>query len=108
MKRHSLTERVRSVSARSEPDSGASLTPIRKKMMEDAPKGLTKRQEEVLSLLSSGKSNVWIARQLSISEATLKTHIRHIYGELNVSNRDDLLEAIKNHQSTEVAFWVPR
>ena len=97
-------ERIREIGA----GFWSKLTPIRKKMMEDAPKGLTKRQEEVLSLLSSGKSNVWIARQLSISEATLKTHIRHIYGELNVSNRDDLLEAIKNHQSTEVAFWVPR
>lgn len=83
------------------------LAPIRRKMTEGSPKSLTKRQEEVLSLLSCGKSNTWIARQLSISEATLKTHIRHIYGNLNVSSRDDLLEAMKDYQSTELAFWVP-
>lgn len=82
------------------------LAHIRGKMADSTPKCLTKRQEEVLSLLSSGKSNTWIARQLSISEATLKTHIRHIYEELNVSNRDELLEAMRNYHAIEFAFWA--
>ena len=48
---------------------------------------LTAREAEVLSLVANGGSNREIARQLFISEPTVKVHLRHIYEKLGVRNR---------------------
>ena len=45
------------------------------------------REQEVLHLISTGCSNREIARRLSISESTVKTHVGNIYCKLNVNNR---------------------
>ena len=42
-------------------------------------KGLTKRETEVVSLTIKGVSNPDICKALSISKATLRTHLNHIY-----------------------------
>jgi DNA-binding NarL/FixJ family response regulator len=48
---------------------------------------LTSREAEVLSLLSTGRSNHDIGEQLFISEGTVKTHVEHIITKLGVSDR---------------------
>jgi len=48
---------------------------------------LSAREQEVLSLLASGKSNKDIASTLGISEATVKTHINSLLSKLGVSDR---------------------
>lgn len=48
---------------------------------------LTAREKEVLSMIASGMANHQIARELGISPHTVKTHIRNIYGKINVLNR---------------------
>jgi DNA-binding NarL/FixJ family response regulator len=48
---------------------------------------LTSRELEVLKCIVAGKSNRDIGLQLSISEATVKTHINNILGKLNVTDR---------------------
>jgi two-component system, NarL family, response regulator LiaR len=48
---------------------------------------LTGRESEVMSLLARGWSNRRIARELEISEVTVRTHVSHILGKLGVSNR---------------------
>jgi DNA-binding CsgD family transcriptional regulator len=48
---------------------------------------LTSRQRDVASLLSRGLCNKLIARQLAITEATVKVHIRQIMRKLGASNR---------------------
>ena len=48
---------------------------------------LTERESEVLALLARGWSNRRISAELSISEATVRTHVSHILGKLGVSNR---------------------
>ena len=48
---------------------------------------LTNRELEVLNLIVTGKSNKEIGSELSISEATVKTHINSILGKLGVSDR---------------------
>jgi len=48
---------------------------------------LTDRETDVLRLLAQGKSNKEIAHRLSISEQTVKTHVRHILSKLGVSSR---------------------
>lgn len=48
---------------------------------------LTAREHEVLVLLEEGRSNRDIARDLFISEATVKTHIVHIFAKLDADSR---------------------
>lgn len=48
---------------------------------------LSKREKEVLKLIIEGHGNDAIARLLGFSRDTLKTHIRHIFGKLQVKNR---------------------
>ncbi|MEV1026164.1 response regulator transcription factor [Streptomyces sp. NPDC050264] len=52
-----------------------------------ADETLSAREREVLGLVSKGTSNKEIARELFISEATVKTHLTHIYGKLGVKDR---------------------
>ena len=59
---------------------------------------LTDREQEVLQLILSGKSNREIAAALFISENTVKTHIRNIFSKYDVSSRVELVSTIlKNH-----------
>jgi DNA-binding NarL/FixJ family response regulator len=48
---------------------------------------LTAREVEVLSLVSRGMSNGDIAQELFIGEATVKTHLLHVFDKLGVSDR---------------------
>jgi DNA-binding NarL/FixJ family response regulator len=48
---------------------------------------LTTRENEVLQLISDGKSNEEIANELSISILTVKTHVHNILAKLNVTKR---------------------
>ncbi|MGP8208091.1 MAG: helix-turn-helix domain-containing protein [Acidimicrobiales bacterium] len=48
---------------------------------------LTPRQWDLLHLIAGGRSNFQIARQLGLSEGTVRTHLENIYARLNVSNR---------------------
>ena len=48
---------------------------------------LTKREEEILQALATGKTALAIAQNLSISEPTVKTHMTAIYRKLNVNNK---------------------
>lgn len=50
---------------------------------------LTRRQLDVLKLLSIGRSNKQIARQLDITEGTVKVHLNRIFKALGVRNRTE-------------------
>jgi DNA-binding NarL/FixJ family response regulator len=51
---------------------------------------LTQRQQDVVLLLQEGLSNKVIARHLSMTEATVKVHVRQIMRRLGVSNRTQI------------------
>lgn len=53
----------------------------------DPAPSLSSREVEILQLLATGQSNRELARSLFISEATVKTHLVHIYQKLGVENR---------------------
>jgi DNA-binding CsgD family transcriptional regulator len=48
---------------------------------------LTDREREILGLLAIGLSNREIAERLVVSENTIKTHLEHLYGKLEVPSR---------------------
>ncbi len=48
---------------------------------------LTARELEIVESLAKGLSNKEVARALFVSEATIKTHLVHIYAKLGVENR---------------------
>jgi len=50
---------------------------------------LTRREEEILSLLSQGYANKEIADKLSINYDTVRTHLKHIYEKLHVRSRTE-------------------
>jgi ATP/maltotriose-dependent transcriptional regulator MalT len=50
---------------------------------------LTVREREVLSFLAEGRSNREIAGALSVSVATVKSHLVHIYDKLGAANRNE-------------------
>lgn len=52
-----------------------------------APTVLTEREREVLALIARGASNREIATELYLSVDTVKTHVRHLLGKLEVKNR---------------------
>ena len=52
-----------------------------------AEEQLSAREIEVLQLVATGHSNKQIGQLLHISEATVKTHLIHIYGKLGVNDR---------------------
>ena len=49
--------------------------------------GLTERESELLSLLSTGMTNRELGSHLYVSENTIKTQLRHLYSKLDVRNR---------------------
>jgi LuxR family maltose regulon positive regulatory protein len=53
---------------------------------------LTERERTVLGLLPSGLTAAEIAATLTVSEATVRTHMRHIYEKLGVANRQDAIQ----------------
>jgi two-component system nitrate/nitrite response regulator NarL len=55
---------------------------------------LTKRERDVLGLIAKGQSNKLIARNLDISEGTVKVHVKRLLRKLGVRSR------------TEAAVWV--
>ncbi len=61
--------------------------------------GLTPKEVQVLSLLAEGGSNADIARALSVSTSTVKTHLIHIYQKLEVGRRT---EAVNKGRSLRI------
>ena len=49
--------------------------------------GLTVREVEILKLLATGQANKQIARQLHISEKTVRNHVSHMYEKLQIYDR---------------------
>jgi DNA-binding NarL/FixJ family response regulator len=52
---------------------------------------LTLREREVLAFLAEGRTNREIAGALSVSVATVKSHLVHIYDKLGAANRNDAI-----------------
>ena len=58
---------------------------------------LSDRELDVLRLVAEGRANKEIARTLFISEATVKTHLVHIFGKLHTDSRTSAVAAARAH-----------
>ena len=61
--------------------------PAAKRTDASALEEITEREREVLALVARGLSNAEIAECLVLSEGTVKTHIKHIFGKLDLRDR---------------------
>ncbi|WP_306523736.1 two-component system response regulator NarL [Rheinheimera sp.] len=59
---------------------------------------LTNREYEILSLIAKGQSNKLIARELDISDGTVKVHVKHLLKKLNLRSRVEAAVWMVNHQ----------
>ena len=59
---------------------------------------LSPRELEILQALATGASNKQIAQQLFISEATVKTHLIHVYQKLGVETRTAAVSAARERR----------
>lgn len=57
--------------------------------------GLSERERDVLDLVAAGRANREIARELFVSEATVKTHLNHAFAKLGVDSRTAAVAAAR-------------
>jgi DNA-binding CsgD family transcriptional regulator len=60
---------------------------VRRRRRQTGPGGLTRRELEVLRLVSEGRSNKAVAAILWVTDQTVKFHLSNIYRKLAVKNR---------------------
>jgi DNA-binding NarL/FixJ family response regulator len=84
---HELFKAVRAAARGETVLSPAVATRVVGQMRAPAQEPVSQRELEVLELVAQGASNRDAAARLFISEATVKTHLVHIYGKLGVNDR---------------------
>lgn len=62
------------------------------------PGTLTPREQEIVRLIARGLPNKTIATILDISPWTVNTHIRRVFGKLNVSSRSEMVAVVMNQR----------
>lgn len=60
---------------------------------------LTSREYEILKLISKGLSNKLIARELDISDGTVKVHVKHLLKKLDLKSRVEAAVWMVNYQT---------
>src|SRR5215475_6440914 len=73
------------------PEASPDLAPVGKEVdgakLEKMLAMLTDREREIMALVSEGLSNKEIARQLNVSQGTVKVHLHNIFQKLEINNR---------------------
>ena len=57
---------------------------------------LSERELEVLACIADGNTTTQVANQLSITNSTVKTHVRHIFEKLGATNRAEAVQKALN------------
>lgn len=68
---------------------------------------LTPREEQVVALVADGLSNRQVARELQLSEHTVKKYLFRIFDKLGVSSRVELVLYAVSHGRAEPVEWIP-
>ena len=86
-----------------DPTVQARLVEVARPMAADPsqlPDGLTEREGDVVRLIAAGKTNSEIAAQLFVSEATVKTHVNHIFAKTKSRDRAQAVSYAHRHRLT--------
>jgi DNA-binding NarL/FixJ family response regulator len=67
---------------------------------------LTPREEQVVALVAEGLSNRSVARELNLSEHTIKKYLFRIFDKLGISTRVELVLYAVNHGDPRQAEWL--
>ncbi|ARU26109.1 two-component system response regulator NarL [Cellvibrio sp. PSBB006] len=62
---------------------------------------LTSRERDIIKLIAKGLSNKLIARELDISDGTVKVHVKHLLKKLGLRSRVEAAVWMVNHKSGE-------
>lgn len=73
------------------------VEPIQEKPVATLQEPLSQREQEVLSLINQGLANKVIASQLFLAPATVKAHIRNIYGKIGAKSRTEALAKAREY-----------
>ena len=68
---------------------------------------LTPREEQVVALVADGLSNREVARELHLSEHTIKKYLSRIFEKIGVSSRVELVLYAVNRGDSRQAEWIP-
>lgn len=71
------------------------------------PNQLTRSEREVVAVLLTGAHNRQIATQLFVTEATVRTHLTHIYAKLGVDGRAALIARFRDEAAPQPPIPVP-
>ena len=69
-------------------------------------KDFTDREKEITNLISIGLTNDEISKKLSISETTVKTHLRNIYSKTDIHDRANLAIRVLNSDKNKSWTWL--
>jgi DNA-binding NarL/FixJ family response regulator len=102
-----LASALRSVVAGGDaiPEVTAPTTPSSRRMRNLL---LTAREREILTQVASGRTNPEIARELYLSEQTIKYHLTNVYRKLSVGSRTEAARFAYEHGLVDVFEQIPR
>jgi DNA-binding NarL/FixJ family response regulator len=75
----------------------AAAAPLAQPATVELPDGLTAREADVLALIAAGFTNREIAGRLFVSEATVKTHINHLFAKIGARDRAAAINYATRH-----------
>jgi DNA-binding NarL/FixJ family response regulator len=94
--REELFGAIRTVAQGQSPLAPGVAARLMQRVRDPEEEGLSTREIEVLELVAHGTSNKEIAKQLWVSETTVKSHMLHIFDKLGVTDRTAAVtEALK-------------
>jgi len=93
-----IIEAIREVHEGGAPMSKKIAKMVIKSFEKNSNSPLSKRETEILGLITEGKKRNEIAEQLFIERDTVKTHIKNIYAKLNVNSRSDAIKIAKKER----------
>ncbi|MBV8050760.1 MAG: response regulator transcription factor [Acidobacteriaceae bacterium] len=68
---------------------------------------LTAREEQVVALVADGMTNRDVARELGLTENTIKKYLFRIFDKVGVSSRVELVLYAVTRGTVQSAEWVP-
>lgn len=84
--------------AAGKPTLSAEVAALLMNRMQQPRLSLSTREVELLAQLATGATNKQLAKSLFISEATVKTHLVHIYQKLGVTNRTSAINMAREQR----------